>query len=84
MGSHKLIENGFIIMKEDKSVFSPVAMLHYEFYKDYDKIVNRINLNMKHIQCVISKDHTYFGRSQKPQLCEYADGIDTLDFLISL
>ena len=84
MNNYMLIDNGFLLMKEEKSIYSPVAMLHYEYFKDYNKVLDSVNTNNERIQCLVSANHTIFGRSQKPNLLDYADGIDTISFLKSI
>ena len=81
MGNNRLIENGFILLKEDESLHSPVAMLYYEFYNDKQLVDHFISKNKESIQCVVSKDDISFGMTQNPRLWDYADGIDTIDFL---
>ncbi len=81
MGGHKLIDNGFLLLKEDKSLLAPIAMLYYEFYSDIKQIEGFILSNKDKLQCVISKSETPFGYSQKPNLWDYADGIDSINFL---
>ena len=81
MGNNRLIENGFILLKEDESLHSPVAMLYYEFYNNKQLVDNFISENKENIQCVVSKDDISFGMTQNPRLWDYADGIDTIDFL---
>ncbi|MBT6013466.1 MAG: acyl-CoA reductase [Flavobacteriales bacterium] len=86
MGGHELTENGFLLMKEDTSLQSPVSMLFYEFYEDLDKVKDYINENEDLLQCVVSKEdivkkNTHFGETQKPQLWDYADNTDTIEFL---
>ena len=84
IGGNKLIENGFILLKEEKSLFSPVAMLYFEYYSDINMIDSFIEKNNKNIQCVVSSHKTPFGEAQNPNLWDYADGIDTISFLKSL
>ena len=84
MGSHKLLDNGFLLMKEDDSLFSPVAMLYYEFYDDINTMEEFITKNNDKLQCVVSKLRLPFGTAQKPNLWDYADGIDTIEFLRGL
>ena len=81
MGNNRLIENGFILLKEDESLHSPLAMLYYEFYNDKQLVDHFISENKESIQCVVSKDDIPFGMTQNPRLWDYADGIDTIDFL---
>ena len=84
MGSNKLIENGFLLMKEDKSLLSPVAMLYYQYYDDRHIVDHFIEENRHSLQCIVSKQEVPFGTSQKPNLWDYADGVDTIEFLRSL
>ena len=86
MGGNELVENGFLLMKEDSSLQSPVSMLFYEFYEDLEKVKDYINENEDILQCVVSKEdivkkNTHFGETQKPQLWDYADNTDTIEFL---
>jgi hypothetical protein len=90
MGQTELIENGFILLKEDQSIASPVAVLHYEYYKDSDELAKVLLANESKIQCVVAKNNISdlrvvpFGHAQSPAIDDYADGIDMLEFLIKL
>ena len=84
MGSNKLVENGFLLMKEDKSLFSPTAMLYYEYYDDIETVEQFVKENNEHLQCVVSKKNIPFGNTQRPNLWDYADGVDTVEFLRGL
>ena len=64
-------------------------MLFYEFYEDLEKVKDYIDENADLLQCVVSKEdvvkkNTHFGETQNPQLWDYADNVDTIEFLISL
>ena len=89
MGNNKLVENGFILLKEDSSLQSPVSMLFYEFYEDLDKVKDYLFENKEVLQCVVNNENlvnksTDFGETQNPELWDYADNIDTIDFLSKL
>ena len=84
MGNNDLVENGFLLLKEDKSLLSPVAMLYYEYYTDVDLVQEFIKDNSDILQCVVSNEKTPFGHTQKPKLWDYADGVDTVEFLRNL
>ena len=88
MGSISLVENGFVLLKEDTGYASPIAVLYYEYYDDLEALKNRIDIEKEQIQCIVSqnivKDSVNFGQTQIPQLWEYADGVDTLAFLLNL
>jgi hypothetical protein len=84
MGSNKLVENGFLLMKEDKSLLSPTAMLYYEYYADVETVEQFIEAHAEQLQCVVSKTDIPFGNTQNPNLWDYADGVDTVEFLREL
>jgi len=84
MGSNKLVENGFLLMKEDRSLLSPTAMLYYEYYDDIETVEQFVEENTEQLQCVVSKKDIPFGNTQKPNLWDYADGVDTIEFLRTL
>jgi len=81
MGSNTLVENGFLLMKEEKSLLSPVAMLYYEYFQDIITIDKYIEENQEKLQCIVSEEKIPFGSTQEPNLWDYADGVDTIDFL---
>lgn len=87
MSEFKLIENGFLMLKEDASYSSPIATVFYEFYDDLDHIKQRLHHDSEMIQCVVSnviENAVPFGKTQEPSLSDYADGVDTLAFLSKL
>jgi hypothetical protein len=75
--------NGSIILVENKSPFSPISQLHYEYYSDENEVREQLK-NYQCIQCVVSKKDIDFGGAQCPDVCDYADGIDTMEFLMRL
>ena len=88
MSRFQLLENGFVMLKEDESYASPIATLFYEYYESPESLHNKLKADAELIQCVVGKgkdtDYVPFGQTQKPQLDDYADGIDTLEFLANL
>jgi len=88
MSQFKIIENGFIMFKEDTSYASPIASLFYEHYEDLDKLKIKLEQDKESIQCIVGnlgiENMVKFGETQKPLLTDYADGIDTLEFLQKL
>lgn len=75
--------NDSILLVEDASPFSRISQLHYSFYKD-EKEARASLQNHPDIQCVVNGGSTGFGHSQVPGICDYADGVDTMQFLIAL
>ena len=74
--------NDCLLMLENDSPFSPIAVLHYTYYKDIKNIFPIEN--NENLQCVIGRQWLPFGKSQRPELTDYADGTDTMKFLRSL
>ncbi len=82
-------DSGKLLLVEDERIASPVSVLNYQFYNDDSELPDYAKVNAAEIQCVISnsqilKSKVQFGKSQQPELWDYADGVDTLSFLLSL
>lgn len=88
MSDFKFFDNGFLLLKEEKSLASPIATLYYEYYSDKKDLLKKVELKKEDIQCIVhnSKSDKYinFGETQQPKLADYADGIDTMQFLANL
>lgn len=78
------LDNGFIMLKEDKNIFSPIGVLHFEFYEDLNKLEIDLQNLKNNIQCRVGENGLPFGSSQQPKLWDYADGIDTIEFLTKI
>lgn len=85
MSNFNLLDNEFLIIKEDTSFASPISSVFYEFYDDLAALKNRLNSESDQIQCIVSKNlienSIDFGQTQHPNLWDYADNVDTLKFL---
>jgi len=84
----KHLDNGFLLVKEDTSFTSPLAVLFYEEYNSLSEIETTIEKESEKIQCVISnldlnfkKAKITFGQGQHPKLWDYADDVNTIEFL---
>lgn len=88
MSEFNLLENGFLMLKEDKSFSSPIATLFYEYYNDIDGLKLALENNADNVQCIVSNevtdDSVAFGQTQHPQLWDYADNVDTVAFLLEI
>ena len=83
------LDNGFCILKEDERISSPIGVIYYQFYNNLNHLKEYLNLNREQIQCIISHNKDIEGAiepgmSQKPELWDYADDIDTINFLINI
>ncbi len=81
------LDNGYILLKESEQLVSPIAVLHYAYYHDDAMLLKDINDNQHKIQCITGNhklSNTSFGNAQSPNLDDYADQIDTIEFLKNL
>jgi hypothetical protein len=83
-----LLENGLILLKKDHRYASPIGVIFYETYDNLDDVKSILQHDKDKIQVIVSKADIPgaipFGTTQKPELWDYADGIDTLEFLLKL
>ena len=82
--SFPFLDNNFIMIRQNQDLHSPVGVLYYQQYKNEADIKNYLETNKEHIQCVIGKDHIPFGYSQRPVISDFADNVNTLEFLVNL
>ena len=86
MSEFKILDNGFFILKEDHRYASPIASLFYEYYESPEMIQSKLQTEKEQIQCIVSQDlfdnEVDFGQTQRPKLDDYADGVDTVEFLL--
>lgn len=78
------LDNGFLILKEDQALVSPISVLFFEYYETQQDIDNFLSENEEKIQCVVGKGYIPFGQAQFPTVDDYADGVDTLSFISKL
>lgn len=83
LNNKKYLSTGALLLSENASLFSPVSEVHYEYYKNKNEVIASL-INNKDVQCIIGKDLIPFGQSQNPRLTDYADGVDTMQFLCGL
>ena len=75
--------NGSILLVESPQLFAPISQLHYEFYSDISNVLDTLKGN-EELQCIVGYQGLPFGSAQKPSLADFADGTDTMKFLLSL
>lgn len=78
------LENGFIIVRENEELHTPVGILHISRFKAEADAADKISEWGEKIQCVVGHGHIPFGKAQKPDLWDYADGVNTMAFLAQL
>lgn len=83
MGNKFYMTNESIVLTENESIFSPVSQVNYEYYDDKGALTENLQQNLD-IQCIVGKGFIEFGKAQQPSLTDYADGVDTMAFLVAL
>ncbi len=88
MSEFDMLENGFLMIKEDISYSSPIATLFYEYYNSDEELKEKLNIDADKIQCVVASgfldSEINFGKTQNPELWDYADNVDTIEFLLRI
>lgn len=91
VGREQHLDNGFLLLKANDALASPLAVVFYNYYDSLAYVEQLLTTENENIQCVVSKaplnipnQVVSFGQSQQPQLWDYADGVDTMDFLTKL
>ncbi len=80
------LDSGFLLLKEDDQIVSPISTLFYEQYEDQEDLLRKLGNDAEKIQCVVGKGEGLipFGQAQFPLVDDYADGVDTMSFLTRL
>lgn len=89
LNKEPFLENGFAVLRENEALGSPVAVINYAFYGNLESLKKVLKSVEEKIQCIVSSEQSIenrvaFGNSQKPGLDDYADGVDTMKFLLEL
>lgn len=82
-------DNGFLLLREDSALVSAISVCHYEYYDSEAHLSQLIDSHIDKMQCIVSKDRSFknsfdFGEAQSPNLNDFADGVNTLEFLKSI
>jgi hypothetical protein len=79
-----LLENGFVLFREDVGLHSPLGSIYYERYDDRSAVDALLLEHGEQIQCIVGHGHLALGSAQCPGPQDYADGVDTMKFLLGL
>jgi hypothetical protein len=82
MGNKFYMTNGSILLSKNASLFTAVSVVHYEFYRNKNEL--GLLENSQEMQCIVGHGYTKFGEAQKPLLNNFADGVNTMEFLLNL
>ncbi|MEN7548629.1 acyl-CoA reductase [Rapidithrix thailandica] len=83
------LDNGYVLFTANEALVSPVGVVYYEYYQSEESLKEKLQENQAKIQCVVSREAWLpgsfsFGKAQFPEVSDYADGVDTMKFLIDL
>ncbi len=84
MNRDAFLDNNFFMIKEDRGLFSPLGVCHYHFYTNTQEVESYLKEHEEQIQCVVGKGFIPFGEAQNPALSDFADGVNTVEFLKGL
>lgn len=88
MDSFPLLDNEFMLLKEDPGFSSPISIVFYEKYTSKYAVKKKLESESENIQCLVTKaglpNEIPFGKAQYPELWDYADGVDTIEFLLKI
>ncbi len=89
MNTDKFLDNGFFMLKENTALSSPISVIYYEYYKDINQLSKYLKVQEDNLQCIVSQvelpdlQTIKYAQAQKPELWDYADNINTIEFLCS-
>ncbi|MDG1900896.1 MAG: acyl-CoA reductase [Bacteroidales bacterium] len=83
------LDSGNLMLVENTNFSNPVSVLSYEYYTDIDEVNKNLKSNKDKVQCIVAENGKVdnsipFGTSQSPQLWDYADGVDTMEFVAGI
>jgi len=84
MNKAEFLDNNFLILKPDNQLHTPVSVMFYQKYKSPIEVQDYLLQNEKEIQCVVGQNYLPFGNSQCPVITDFADGVNTMEFLLNL
>ena len=84
MNLEVFLDNNFVLFKESNILHAPIGMINYHYYANSTDIAEYLAKHKEEIQCIVGENHKIFGSTQEPKIDEYADNINTMDWLYNL
>jgi len=85
------------MVTENPAIASPIAVVHFEYYKNFPGLGKDLLKDIENIQCITASNEVKkslqkntpipivaLGQTQSPSLEDYADGVDVIKFLLEL
>lgn len=90
LNKEPFFQNNFVLLRPSEDIPSRIGTIHYEYYDDKNSLISKLRADSDKIQCIVSNknldslDIVPLGQAQHPQMDTFADGVDTIQFLLSL
>ena len=84
------LDNNFLILKDSEELHAPTAVLYHETYTNQTSVVEKITELKENLQCIVANFEIQgiktisFGKTQQPSIFDFADDVNTLNFLNDL
>jgi hypothetical protein len=82
------LDTGFTLLKQTSELVAPISLVFYDRFRDFSEVVKYTTEYGQKLQCIVGKTREVcnvpFGQAQKPELWDYADNVDTMQFLQEL
>ncbi|MEM8937820.1 MAG: acyl-CoA reductase [Bacteroidota bacterium] len=78
------LDTGFLLVSSTEDLVSPVSVLYHQEYRDEQALLSMLEGKNDKVQCIVGQNYLPFGKTQRPELWDYADKVDTMEFLLSL
>jgi hypothetical protein len=84
------LDNNFLMIREKEELHAPTSVLFYETYTNQKQFVEKINPHLSNLQCIVTNFEIEgiktisLGHTQEPTIFDFADNVNTIDFLNSI
>jgi hypothetical protein len=78
------LTNGIVLLVESEQLYSPIGQVHFSYYRSLPRADALRQQYADQLQCLVGAGGQPFGSTQQPALTDFADGVDTMQFLTSL
>lgn len=88
MNNCPFVDLNNLLLIENKETATGVSVVNYQYYEDLSEVKAFIDSNKENLQITVSNlpltNTTRFGKGQRPDIDEFADGVDTMKWLNNL
>ena len=87
MNNEVFTDCNYFLMSQSKEINPPISVIYYDYYDDLSQVCDLIKEKRNQIQCIVTNlqinNSIRFGEAQDPKLDQYADNLDTINFLLT-